>query len=85
MHLQHLVVFGVVEALSVACAMHLWRRRDPRVARRVWWTLITLTPILGPLFYGSAYKPLPKHSYREEWEKHSSPYDHAVGQDNAPD
>ena len=48
-------VFWVLEAVSVACLIHLWARAPGSVAKKILWTPIALVPAIGPLFYGAIY------------------------------
>jgi hypothetical protein len=43
---------------SVACLIHLWRRRDG-VGKKTLWTAVLVLPLFGPLLYGSIYRGLP--------------------------
>jgi len=49
------VIAAVLGSVSVACVIHLWARARGGVGHKLAWTLLTLVPVLGPLFYGGFY------------------------------
>jgi hypothetical protein len=49
--------FGVLELVSVLCALHLWTKAPGSAAKKTLWTVVVLVPIMGPLFYGAIYDP----------------------------
>jgi hypothetical protein len=51
------LLFGALEAISVASAAHLWIRARGSVTRKLLWTPVVLVPVIGPLFYGAIYDP----------------------------
>jgi len=52
------IIVGVLEAISLACVYHLWTRRPAApLGRRLFWTFVTLLPLLGSLAYGGLYDP----------------------------
>lgn len=51
----------VVDALLVAS---LWKKSHVRLRRKVAWTFVVVTPILGWLAYGGLFEPPPKNSRR---------------------
>lgn len=57
---------AVVYVLSAACARHLWARDakhwlldGDELGKKLAWTAALALPLLGPLFYGALYEPLP--------------------------
>lgn len=59
-------VLALAYVLSAACARHLWARPPRRrlldgdeFGKKLAWTLALGLPVLGPLFYGALYDPLP--------------------------
>ena len=52
-----------MEAISLICLAHLWRRRDARLGQKLGWSIVMLVPLVGPLFYGSVFRPLGPTAY----------------------
>jgi hypothetical protein len=57
---------AVVYVLSAVCARHLWARDakhwlldGDELGKKLAWTAALAVPLLGPLFYGAVYEPLP--------------------------
>ncbi len=42
--------------ISIFCFYNLWRRRGP-LLKKLFWSMILILPILGPLSYGALYIP----------------------------
>ena len=81
-----IVTAPIAGSLSAGSLLHLWARSDRTLlSRRLWWSVVVLVPVAGPLFYGAMYRSLPAHNYRGEGEKYSSPYDFAEGENYPPD
>jgi hypothetical protein len=60
------LALGLAYVLSAACARHLWARAPRRpwldgdeLGKKLIWSLALAVPVLGPLFYGALYDPLP--------------------------
>lgn len=60
-------VLLLTETISLLCMVSLWRRRDARLRSRVLWSVVLFVPLLGPLLYGSLFRPLPAHGERKPW------------------
>jgi hypothetical protein len=52
-----LVLIASSGLASLACLIHLWRRRGA-LRKRAVWTVVLLIPLFGPLLYGSLYRGL---------------------------
>jgi hypothetical protein len=52
-----LVLFAASVLASLACVIHLWRRRDG-LGKKTVWTIVLVLPLFGPLLYGSLYSGL---------------------------
>jgi len=48
-----LVLVGISEVVSLACAVRLWRRPGVARAGKLGWTAVLALPVLGPLAYGA--------------------------------
>ena len=55
MKLLYLIVI-LSELISVWCAMSLWRK-EAGIGSKVFWSVVLLIPILGPVFYGAFDPP----------------------------
>ena len=44
------------EVIALWCMLNLWRNRASLI-RKMLWTLILLSPIIGPVFYGGMFEP----------------------------
>ncbi len=60
------VALALAYALSAACARHLWARAPRRglldgdeLGKKLGWSIALALPVIGPLFYGAVYDPLP--------------------------
>lgn len=47
-----LILSGLV---SLACIIYVWRKPG-RVAEKIFWSVVLLVPVLGPLFLGAFYR-----------------------------
>ena len=53
----------VVEAVSITCIVVMWRRHTPdRLKKDIFWTVVLLVPIFGPLLWGALYGGLPSRN-----------------------
>ncbi len=51
-----LIVIAVIsESIAVWCAVNLWRCHAS-LMRKLFWTLILLVPVVGPVFYGGMFE-----------------------------
>jgi hypothetical protein len=50
-----IIITAVSTLIALGCAVHLWRRRAS-VLRKLFWTLVLLVPIVGPVFYGGMFE-----------------------------
>jgi len=57
----------LLELVSLGCAIHLWRRRDARIGRKLLWTPIVFVPLVGPIFYGGMFRPPQPDGWRKPW------------------
>ena len=55
MNIPAIIVFVILESLSLACLVHLWHQPD-RPLRKLLWSLAVLLPAMGPLLYGGMYQ-----------------------------
>jgi len=49
------VALGAAEVVSVACLVSLWRQKAG-AGRKLFWSVVVLIPLLGPLFYGGLFE-----------------------------
>ncbi len=50
-------MIDVLGAVSIAMIAHLWLYRGGRPGQKLFWSLVLLAPLLGPLFYLALYVP----------------------------
>jgi len=56
--LEYTMMFMVVSAsLSALCMGYVWRKRRVSSRTRIWWSLVSLIPLVGPLFCLAFYDP----------------------------
>ncbi len=60
-------VLGILEFVSLLCALHLWRRTDTTPVMKFLWTIIIFVPLAGPILYGGLFKPPGSTRYRKHW------------------
>jgi hypothetical protein len=53
-----LAVAAVSELVAVWCLFRLWRRRSP-IRVKLFWSLVLIVPVFGPLLFGALGRPLP--------------------------
>lgn len=51
---------GAVVLLSLACVIHLWRRKDGSRWRKTLWAVLLWIPLFGPFFYVAMYRIPPR-------------------------
>jgi hypothetical protein len=49
-------VIGIFYLISMICLWKLWQKQVP-IWSRVFWSMILLIPLLGPIFYGAWFRP----------------------------
>lgn len=65
-------LLAALEVLALVLVSRIWRERGSSVARRVFWTVVTLVPVLGLLAYALWRDPPPPNDptdrQPERWE-----------------
>ena len=67
-----LIIIGAVsELIALHCAVGLWRS-EASGWRKLFWILVLLIPIMGPIFYGGLFElpPVQSEGFRSTNEWH---------------
>lgn len=54
-----ITILAVLELVAVWCVVRIWRERSRPVATRLFWTAVTLVPVLGLIAYAVWRDPPP--------------------------
>jgi hypothetical protein len=58
-----LVLGGLSLWLSLVLVLKLWVNHPEAILRRkIFWTVVLLMPLIGPMVYGALFNPLPPHN-----------------------
>jgi hypothetical protein len=64
MKISQLIILGLLELVSVVLIVRLWlKRRHKNIAVRIFWSVVLLVPLFGPLFYGFICTDPDEHPY----------------------
>ena len=56
-----LIASRMIGVLSLFCIIRLWQMGGS-MGERLFWTLVLLMPVLGPIFFGAFFRPPPVQS-----------------------